>query len=127
MCGPVQVAQNVCDACRGGGLLVIGDGDTGFGGSGNVRRTMRGYATAGLAGISIEDQVILDLCSVVCDLYTVCTPPRSRSPHQLSTPATVAALQVYPKRCSFAKGLAVEPRERTWCTATPCTFHSVHC
>ena len=26
---------------------VIGDGDTGFGGSGNVRRTVRGYADAG--------------------------------------------------------------------------------
>ena len=57
----VQVARNVCEATRGagggtGGLLVIGDGDTGFGGSGNVRRTVRGYAAAGLAGITIEDQ-----------------------------------------------------------------------
>ena len=45
----VQVARNVCEATRacggtGGGLLVIGDGDTGFGGSGNVRRTVRGHA-----------------------------------------------------------------------------------
>ena len=53
----VQVARNVCEATRGCGLLVIGDGDTGFGGSGNVRRTVRGYAAAGLAGITIEDQV----------------------------------------------------------------------
>lgn len=67
------VGRNICEATRGR-LCVIGDGDTGFGGSGNVRRTMRGYAEAGFAGISIEDQV-------------------------------------YPKRCSFAKGLAVLPRE----------------
>ena len=53
----VQVARNVCEATRGCGLLVTGDGDTGFGGSGNVRRTVRGYAAAGLAGITIEDQV----------------------------------------------------------------------
>ena len=71
----VQVARNVCEATRGCGLLVIGDGDTGFGGSGNVRRTVRGYAAAGLAGITIEDQV-------------------------------------YPKRCSYARGLAVESRAR---------------
>ena len=71
----VQVARNICDATRSRGLLVIGDGDTGFGGSGNVRRTLRGYAAAGLAGISVEDQV-------------------------------------YPKRCSYARGLAVENRER---------------
>lgn len=55
-------------------MLVIGDGDTGFGGSGNVRRTIEGYARAGFAGISIEDQV-------------------------------------FPKRCAYAKGLAVVSRE----------------
>ena len=71
----VQVARNICEATKRLGLLVIGDGDTGFGSSGNVRRTMCGYAAAGLAGISIEDQV-------------------------------------YPKRCSFARGLAVESRKR---------------
>ena len=68
----LAVGQKVCDATRGK-LSVIGDGDTGFGGSGNVRRTMRGYASAGFAGISIEDQL-------------------------------------FPKRCSYAKGLGVEPR-----------------
>ena len=72
-CACQSVVRNVCEATRNCGLLVIGDGDTGFGGSGNVRRTMRGYAAAGLAGITIEDQV-------------------------------------YPKRCSYARGLAVESR-----------------
>ena len=67
------VGRNICEATRGK-LCVIGDGDTGFGGSANVRRTVRGYASAGFAGISIEDQV-------------------------------------YPKRCSFAQGLAVERRD----------------
>lgn len=70
----LSVGRNICEATRAQKLCVIGDGDTGFGGSGNVRRTMRGYASAGFAGISIEDQV-------------------------------------FPKRCSYAKGLAVESRE----------------
>lgn len=33
------------------------DGDTGYGNAMNVKRTVRGYASAGFAGILIEDQV----------------------------------------------------------------------
>lgn len=69
----VDVGKKVCDATRASQLCIIGDGDTGFGSSGNIRRAVRGYAAAGLAAISIEDQV-------------------------------------YPKRCSYAKRLAVESR-----------------
>jgi 2-methylisocitrate lyase-like PEP mutase family enzyme len=36
---------------------VIGDGDTGYGNPINVKRTVKGFAQAGLAGILIEDQV----------------------------------------------------------------------
>ena len=50
------VGRAICEATRGR-LAVIGDGDTGFGGSSNVRRAVRGYAAAGFAAISIEDQV----------------------------------------------------------------------
>ncbi|CAI5985131.1 unnamed protein product [Closterium sp. NIES-64] len=39
------------------GIPVIGDGDTGYGNAVNVRRTVRGYRQAGMAGIIIEDQV----------------------------------------------------------------------
>ena len=38
-------------------LPVIGDADTGYGNAVNVKRTMRGFAAAGFAGILIEDQV----------------------------------------------------------------------
>ena len=38
-------------------LPIIGDGDTGYGNAINVKRTVRGYAAAGFAGILIEDQV----------------------------------------------------------------------
>ena len=69
----INIGRSICEATRGK-LLVIGDGDTGFGGSGNLRRTIRGYASAGFAAISIEDQI-------------------------------------FPKRCSFAQGLAVEARD----------------
>lgn len=37
---------------------VIGDGDTGYGNAVNVKRTVRGYAAAGFAGILIEDQQV---------------------------------------------------------------------
>ena len=69
----LQIGRCCVDATRGK-LCIIGDGDTGFGGSGNVKRTIRGYAAAGFAAMSIEDQC-------------------------------------YPKRCSYARGLAVEPRD----------------
>ena len=51
----LAVGRAVCEAAAG--LCIIGDGDTGFGGVGNVRRTIEGYARAGFAGITIEDQV----------------------------------------------------------------------
>ncbi|KAK4536728.1 hypothetical protein CDCA_CDCA09G2753 [Cyanidium caldarium] len=38
-------------------LPVIGDGDTGYGNAMNVKRTVRGFARAGLAGVLIEDQL----------------------------------------------------------------------
>ena len=37
-------------------IPVICDGDTGFGNAANIRRTVLGYAQAGVAGIMIEDQ-----------------------------------------------------------------------
>src|SRR6056297_684580 len=40
----------------------IGDGDTGYGNAVNVKRTVGGYAQAGLAGIMIEDQVAPKKC-----------------------------------------------------------------
>jgi 2-methylisocitrate lyase-like PEP mutase family enzyme len=40
----------------------IGDGDTGYGNAVNVKRTVRGYTRAGLAGIMIEDQVAPKRC-----------------------------------------------------------------
>ncbi|CAE7695956.1 bcpA, partial [Symbiodinium sp. CCMP2456] len=57
-----KVGSNIC-AAVGSSMCVIGDGDTGFGGSGNVRRTIRGYAAAGFAGITIEDQCYPKRCA----------------------------------------------------------------
>jgi 2-methylisocitrate lyase-like PEP mutase family enzyme len=37
-------------------LPIIGDGDTGYGNVINVKRTVRGYSSAGFAGVMIEDQ-----------------------------------------------------------------------
>ena len=38
-------------------IPVLGDGDTGYGNPVNAKRTVRGYAQAGLAAVMIEDQV----------------------------------------------------------------------
>jgi len=43
-------------------IPVIGDGDTGYGNPANVRRTVQGYASAGFAGIMIEDQLAPKRC-----------------------------------------------------------------
>ena len=47
-------ARNICAAVS---IPVLGDGDTGYGNPLNVKRTVRGYAQAGLAAVMIEDQV----------------------------------------------------------------------
>ena len=41
---------------------IIGDGDDGYGNAMNVKRTVRGYANAGFAGILLEDQVAPKAC-----------------------------------------------------------------
>ena len=46
-------ANNICNAID---IPMIVDGDTGYGNSVNVFRTVRGYADAGAAGVMIEDQ-----------------------------------------------------------------------
>ena len=51
--------RNICAAVE---IPVIGDGDTGYGNPANVRRTVEGYATAGFAGIMIEDQLAPKRC-----------------------------------------------------------------
>jgi len=43
-------------------IPVIGDGDTGYGNALNVKRTVQGYAGAGLACVMIEDQLAPKRC-----------------------------------------------------------------
>src|SRR6187200_3551669 len=50
----VEQGQNICRAVS---IPMIGDGDTGFGGAQNIKRTVHGYARAGFASIMLEDQV----------------------------------------------------------------------
>lgn len=45
--------RNICTAVD---IPVIGDADTGYGNSVNIKRTVHGYIQAGFAGIMIEDQ-----------------------------------------------------------------------
>ena len=46
-----------------GDVPLIVDGDTGFGGASNLRRTVRGFAEAGAAAVSIEDQAFPKRCT----------------------------------------------------------------
>lgn len=55
----VEVGRTVCAAVA---IPVFGDGDTGYGNALNVKRTVKGYAAAGFAGIMIEDQVTPKRC-----------------------------------------------------------------
>jgi len=56
----VDTLHNACNAAPE--LLVIGDGDTGYGNAINVKRTVLEYARAGAAGIMLEDQVSPKRC-----------------------------------------------------------------
>ena len=56
----VASAQRICASLDA--IPCIGDGDTGYGNAVSVKRTVRGYAQAGLAGIMIEDQVAPKRC-----------------------------------------------------------------
>jgi 2-methylisocitrate lyase-like PEP mutase family enzyme len=51
--------RSICDAVD---LPVIGDADTGYGNSLNVRRTIESYARAGFAAAMIEDQLAPKRC-----------------------------------------------------------------
>jgi len=58
----VDQGQNIC---RAASIPMIGDGDTGFGGAQNIKRTVQGYAQAGFASIMLEDQVSPKRCGHV--------------------------------------------------------------
>lgn len=55
----VEQARGIAEAIS---IPVIGDGDTGYGNAVAVKRTVRGYARAGLACVMIEDQVAPKRC-----------------------------------------------------------------
>ena len=55
----VERAKRISDAVS---VPVFADCDTGFGGVHNVRRTVREYERAGLAGLHIEDQIFPKRC-----------------------------------------------------------------
>jgi len=57
-----EMAGQGRDICAAVSIPVIGDADTGYGNAFNVKRTVRGYAAAGFAGIMIEDQVAPKRC-----------------------------------------------------------------
>ena len=54
--GVTEMADNAGRIAEAAGLPLIADADTGYGGPINVRRTVRCYERAGVAGVHVEDQ-----------------------------------------------------------------------
>ena len=57
----LDAGAHICRAA--GDVPMVGDGDTGFGGVANVRRTVLEFHRAGFAAVSIEDQVFPKRCA----------------------------------------------------------------
>ena len=55
----VDQGRNICEAVS---IPVIGDADTGYGNAVNVKRTVKGFASAGFACAMIEDQLAPKRC-----------------------------------------------------------------
>jgi 2-methylisocitrate lyase-like PEP mutase family enzyme len=56
-----DVGRHICEAVSPG-FPFIGDADDGYGNAMNAKRTVRGYALAGFAGLLMEDQVAPKAC-----------------------------------------------------------------
>jgi len=57
-----------------GDVPVIVDGDTGYGGEVNIRRTVRSFAAAGAAAVTIEDQVFPKKCTYAAGVGVLVVP-----------------------------------------------------
>ena len=57
-----EMADNAGRIAAASGLPLIADGDNGYGGVLNVRRTVQAYERAGVAAVHIEDQVMPKRC-----------------------------------------------------------------
>jgi 2-methylisocitrate lyase-like PEP mutase family enzyme len=64
-------ADGIRSAALAQPIPCIADGDTGYGNAVNAKRTVMGYARAGMAGVMIEDQVAPKRCGHVAGKATV--------------------------------------------------------
>ena len=60
--GEMVDVGRTCNEATSASFPIIGDGDDGYGNAMNVKRTVKGYANVGLAGVLIEDQVAPKAC-----------------------------------------------------------------
>ena len=92
-------------------LILLGDGDTGFGGSGNVRRTIEGYAKAGFAGVSIEDQVYPKRCAYSGGVAVVPREDRPRASASMGAGRTsICCRATFLLFCGFLSGWQTSAR-----------------
>ena len=68
-----EMTANAADIAASVGVPVIADADTGYGGTLNVRRTIRQYERVGVAGVHVEDQESPKRCGHLDDKRVVPT------------------------------------------------------
>ncbi|WP_191579524.1 isocitrate lyase/PEP mutase family protein [Achromobacter insolitus] len=76
-----EVMDRVEKIVEAGGLPVVADADTGFGGSANVERTVRTLERAGVAAFHIEDQSFPKRCGHLDDKSLVDAGEMARKVH----------------------------------------------
>ena len=80
------------DQSNKGPIPCIADGDTGYGNAINVKRTVAGYARAGMGGIMIEDQVAPKRWVVVAaQIQAGVAPPRAVAAAEVLLPSAEGA------------------------------------
>jgi len=110
----VDNAGRIVDAT---GLPVVSDADTGYGNVLNVRRTVRAYEKAGVAGIHLEDQELPKRCGHLAGKTLVSTQEMaskiraacdSRTDHDFVVIARTDALAVEGFEAAIERGLAYQ-------------------
>lgn len=115
-----MVARRVCSALREGDLPehepppLIVDGDTGYGGSANMRRTISALANAGAAAITIEDQVFPKKCTIAAgDKIRILD--REAATQRVN--AAIGARNLYDAKCSRSKSESLTNGPGVWIVA----------
>ncbi|KAH0829306.1 hypothetical protein AYO21_05714 [Fonsecaea monophora] len=94
-----EMTQKIAEVVRQVDVPILVDGDTGYGGPMNVKRTVQGFALAGAAGVMIEDQ----------------TWPKRRISSPLKSPSgKTADPDMNEPGCGHSQGKTVVPEDEAY-------------